>query len=518
MRLPEQITDFFRDRELLARSVGVGRFLLRGLVSLVGLLVALALLFVAFIYVKSSTIGDETDAAHLAAKQAYLAQVANLPVSPDRPNLVFILFDDLGYGDLGIYGSQAIKTPAIDALAKQGAVFTNFHAPAPVCAPSRAGFLTGRYAAHTSMVGIPFPSGTFTDKVKRATGLPAQLPPDEITLADILHAAHYQTMMIGKWHLGDVAPSLPTDFGFETFFGALFSNDQEPFKLYEGVAGAPLKPLDYPVDQTKLTARYTQHAVDFIHHAGASDKPFFLYLAHSFPHRPLHADPAHAGKSDAGLYGDVVGDLDRSVAAVVDALRASGKLDNTMIVISSDNGPWWEGDASNARGRKGSSFEGAQLVPGIFYDAKRIAAGKTVTGLAAGMDLVPTMLEAAGIPLPMDRVIDGVSLWPSLRGEADAKVTARPFLYFQDRRVTGLRENQYKLLGPVPVLSDVYALSSTLLYTPTGGPWLFNLALDPRESYDISTSAPELAKKMADDLTAARKDFADNPRGWLPLK
>ena len=247
-----------------------------------------------------------------------------------------------------------------------------------------------------------FPSGHPIDLLQRATGRPVRLPADEITLADALRAGGYATMMIGKWHLGGESPSLPTELGFEHYFGVLHSNDMQPLPLWRDREIVE----QHPIDQTTLTRRYTDEAVAFLE--SAHDRPFFLYVAHNFPHEPLHASAEQAGKSPDGLYGDVIADLDASTGAIVDALERLGLAKNTLVLVTSDNGPWFEGSPGALRGRKNDVFEGGMRVPLIARWPGHVAAGQRIEAVAAAVDVLPTALGLAGLPLPADRVIDGV--------------------------------------------------------------------------------------------------------------
>jgi arylsulfatase A-like enzyme len=275
---------------------------IRALIGTVALLTVIGLLFVGYRILSYSQSDDE---ARLQGKQDYLAQVNKLQPPSDAPNIVFILFDDLGYGDLGVgaAGSTMINTPHINNLASAGVMLSDFHSPAPVCTPSRAGYLTGRLAARAGMPNVVFPTGSTKEKVFSLLLLPdsnIRLPAEEITLADLLKAAGYATGMVGKWHLGDRSPSLPNDMGFDSYFGAFYSNDMEPFALYRNREVA----VAAPVDQRYLTEHYTAAATTFI--VEHSREPFFLYFAHNFPHDPLYVRESRSGKSRAGLFGDVL--------------------------------------------------------------------------------------------------------------------------------------------------------------------------------------------------------------------
>ncbi|MXO61336.1 sulfatase-like hydrolase/transferase [Altererythrobacter salegens] len=454
------------------------------------------------------------DEAHLAEKQDYLEQLRILSSSVDmrdrttRPNIVFILYDDLGYGDLGAFGAEAIKTPNIDALAATGIRLTQFYSPSPVCTPSRAGFLTGRMPPRAGLSNVVHPEGSAFDAVVKIEGQNVRLPVEEITIADMLSAAGYRTAMIGKWHLGDVSPSLPNEFGFESFFGSLYSNDMEPFALYRD---GKIE-VEAPVDQAGLNARYTQEAVDFIRReADSGQAPFFLYFAHNFPHVPQYVEADREGRSEAGLYGDVVEALDDGVGQIVGALDEAGALGDTIIVITSDNGPWWQGDPSSLRGRKGDTYEGGMRVPFIVHWPGRLEGGREATGMAMGIDLLPTFADWLHLPLPADRMIDGRSMASMLE---DGAGTPHDYLfYFAVDDVLAVRNTKHKLIG---VHNATYGpMNVPIAISSAQGPWLINLELDPREAYDTSLHDPGLARVMADVLEAKRTEMEANPRGWI---
>ncbi len=292
---------------------------LLGAVTLLALFAAAG--FAAWLAARDVRYSQHDDAAAIARKQselAWMAEQASAASGAPRPNIVLILFDDLGYGDLGAYSNHSPSTPRIDALASEGAVFDAFYAPAPYCTPSRAGFLSGRWPIRTTLTQVVFPRGHAVNHLHRMAGRPIRLPADEILLPEALKTAGYATAMVGKWHLGDEAPSLPNDFGFDHYFGVLHSNDMAPLPLWRDRAVAE----PHPVDQRFLTPRYTDDAIAWLDkHA---QQPFFLHFAHNFPHIPLHATPEQAGQSDSGLYGDVIADLDASVGKLIDALARLG--------------------------------------------------------------------------------------------------------------------------------------------------------------------------------------------------
>ena len=341
---------------------------------------------------------DEAESSEdLERKRAALSEMRAGVVPAARPNVVVILFDDLGYGDIGAFGSGALETPRMDALAAESLALDHFYSASPVCSPSRAGLLTGRWPIRSGIDAAVFPAGSVMHSVRRVSGQRSRLPADEITLAEALGLAGYRTGMVGKWHLGGESPSLPHELGFDSYFGMLYSNDMDPVPLWRnGEIVAP-----HPVDQTTLTARYTEEASRFIDAQG--DAPFFLYMAHNFPHVPLHASAAQRGASPAGLYGDVIADLDHNVGAILDALARGGHTDDTLVILTSDNGPWYQGSPGGVRGRKGGIFEGGMRVPFLARWPGHIEAGARSDHPAALVDLLPTLLGSAGVPLPADR-------------------------------------------------------------------------------------------------------------------
>jgi uncharacterized sulfatase len=258
------------------------------------------------------------------------------------PNIVLILADDLGYGDLGCYGHPKFKTPRIDQMAAEGARLTQFNTPAPFCAPTRASLMTGRYPFRCGMTQNPAPDGgTAADALA--------MPQTEITLAQVLKSGGYATGMVGKWHLGHKPGSLPTERGFDEYYGIPYSNDMRPVQVLEGS-----EVTEYPVVQATLTTRYAKRATDFIQRS--KDKPFFLYFAEAMPHKPLAASEKNYKKSGAGLYGDALAELDDSVGAVLDALKQNGLDDSTLVLFTSDNGAWFGGSCGGLRGMKGTNY------------------------------------------------------------------------------------------------------------------------------------------------------------------
>jgi arylsulfatase A-like enzyme len=446
------------------------------------------------------------DAARVASKKAYLGRVAEAAArGVAGPNVVVVLFDDLGHGDLGCTGSKAIRTPHIDTLAREGVLFRNAYSASPYCTGSRAGLMTGRYPVRAGLDHVLAPVGTWPDLGLRLGGLNRRLPDEEIILPEILAAAGWDTAMVGKWHLGDHSPSRPTERGFTRWFGLFHSNDQGEPRLWRN--GDVVE--EHPIDQTTLTRRYTDEAVAFVE--SPRDRPFFLYVAHTFPHVPLHASAERHGHSPAGLYGDTVEDLDESVGRIVDALGRGGLDRTTLVVVTSDNGPWFQGSSGESRGRKHDVFEGGMRVPLIARWTGRIPAGAVRDDLVIGIDVLPTVLELAGIPRPDDRVLDGVSLAAMLTTGAPAP--ERAIFFHQVGSVRAVRDGRFKLHGRHAV---PYGNPMNWTWAPSVllGPWLFDLAVDPAESYDVSLRYPDERRRLEALVRAHAETLATNPRGW----
>ena len=393
---------------------------------------------------------QQDNETHLLEKQSYLEKVGKLDRAAGRPNIVFILFDDLGYGDLGFTGSTAIRTPAMDELARDGINMSQYYSPAPVCTPARAGLLTGRFPVRAGMPNVVFPSTSPISSIAKLSGANNRFPAEEITIADALKAAGYATGMVGKWHLGDQSPSLPNDLGFDSFFGALYSNDMTPFALYRNRAVE----VEAPADQTRLNEWYGGEAERFI--AQNKSSPFFLYFAHNFPHIPLYTPDEDKKRSDAGVYGDVVEGLDDVVARVVASLKANGVYENTILLISSDNGPWYQGSPGNSRGRKADIYEGGVHVPMVVNWPARLKGGRTLNGISMGTDWFPTLLDWLNIPLPIDRIIDVFpaeekSMVRSMLSESLRSVIAQKLL----KRVGGGRVACHEIMMATPAIRNL---------------------------------------------------------------
>jgi uncharacterized sulfatase len=398
----------------------------------------------------------------LFASIAFLSPVRGVCADSTRPNIVLILADDLGSGDLGCYGHPRFKTPHLDRLAAEGARLTHFNTPMPFCAPTRASLLTGRYPFRCRMNGNPAPDGG-----PAADAL--ALPQDELLLSQILKQAGYRTGMVGKWHLGHKQPeSLPTRRGFEEYLGILYSNDMRPVQLVDGET-----PIEYPLVQATLTERYTQRAIRFIEQNRS--QPFFLYLAHAMPHKPLAVSEKFYKQSGAGLYGDVLAELDDCIGRVLARLRELKLEEQTLVLFTSDNGPWFGGSAGGLRGMKGSNFEGGYRVPMIARWPGKIPAGHVNHAPAVMMDLFATVLATAGVPQPTDRTIDGKNILPLLTTDAASPHEA---IFGQaGPRLANVRDARWKL--------HVLAPGTGFKVLSPGEPWI-----DPRGPDGVTILAP----------------------------
>ncbi|MDZ4289926.1 MAG: sulfatase [Prosthecobacter sp.] len=417
-----------------------------------------------------------------------------------KPNIVIIYADDLGYGDLGCYGHPTIRTPNLDRMAAEGMRFTQFYSAAEVCTPSRAALITGRYPIRSGMCDYQMR----VLRNKSTGGLPA----DEITLAELLKDQGYRTACVGKWHLGvwsNDAKHNPLNHGFDVHFGLPHSNDMDPNPGNPKGAGARsdqnpawwnsplyrgLELVERPADQTTLTRRYTEEAVKFIQ--GSKDKPFFLYFPHTFPHTPLFASSDFKGKSPRGLYGDVVEELDWSVGRVLDTLRASGQAENTLVVFSSDNGPWLiqgesGGSAGLLREGKGSTWEGGMRVPGIAWWPGKIKPA-VCRDVALTMDLYPTCAQLAGAALPKDRTLDGRDISPLLF--VTGKIERDVFCYYRGERLYAARLGPWKAhFITQPAYGPEKAKAHEL-------PELYQLENDPSESRNVADKHPEVIAEI----------------------
>ena len=417
-----------------------------------------------------------------------------------RFNFVIVFADDLGYGDLGVYGHPTIRTPNLDRMAREGQKWTNFYVAASVCTPSRAGLLTGR---------LPVRSGMSSDSSRvlfpnSVRGLPAS----EVTLAEQLKSVGYATACVGKWHLGHRPQYLPTNNGFDYYFGIPYSNDMDKvgkkdyktlpddsirFEDYNVPLLRNTKVIEQPADQRTITKRYTEEAIAFIKEH--RDEPFFVYLAHNLPHIPLFTSDEFRGTSERGLYGDVVEEIDYGVGQIMKALQEEGLAENTIVVFTSDNGPWLPfkthgGSAGLLRAGKGTTWEGGMREPGIFWSPTNIAPA-VVSGLGATLDLFTTFSSLANVPIPNDRIIDGLDLSGTLlRGEPSPRES---MLFYRGTTLYAARLGDYKAHY---VTEGAYGMFGEKEVHDV--PLLYNLSQDPSEQYDVAEQHPEVLARIQD--------------------
>ena len=430
-------------------------------------------------------------------------QKQNKPRTPeDKPNVVILFADDLGYGDLGTYGHPTIETPHLDNMAQEGMKFTQFYVAATVSTPSRGALLTGRLPVRSGVhSGVYFPD---TEK---------GIPQKEVTIAEALKEEGYSAACYGKWHLGHKNKYLPTNNGFDDYFGIPYSNDMTPVHNDWGRAqNFPKLPLvddttvvEQGVDQRTLTRRYTEHAVDFIQNH--KKEPFFLYVPYTFPHVPLFASDKFRDTSKRGLYGDVVQEIDWSAGKIMQTIKNLGIEENTLVFFTSDNGPWLVkktdgGSAGLLRGGKGTCWEGGMREPAIAWWPGTIEKGVTETSLATSMDLFTTALNLAGAELPQDRTIDGKNLEPLLKGKKE-KVRDKMF-YYRGSELYAVRKGPWK----------AHYITVKNRYTPDqkvtrhDPPLLFNIEKDPSEKYNVAEDNQDVLK-MLDSVVAEHKSNLD---------
>jgi arylsulfatase len=455
------------------------------------------------------------------------------------PNVIFILADDLGYADLACYGAEKIRTPHLDKLAREGTRFTSFYVAQAVCTASRAALLTGVYPNRIGMGGA-------LNHTSREG-----IAPGEKLLSDLFKERGYATGIFGKWHLGHYAPFLPTRRGFDEWLGIPYSNDLGP--LHPVTPGLPPLPLyenekvvETDPDMALFTRRFTERSIAFIERN--RDRPFFLYLPHVMPHVPIFASKEFKGRSAAGLYGDVIEELDASVGQIVATIQRLGLDQRTLILFASDNGPWTSygdhaGSAGKFREGKLTTFEGGHRVPFIARWPQRVPAGRTSDALFAAMDLHATLATLIGARLPT-KDYDGQDLLPLLLGNPGAKRREK-FWYYSTGELQAVRWNQWKLHVPHEYLaldgppghggkptnfgklkpgatgaitnSGLSGIASRHGYRVEKMPLaLFDLAADPGETTDVSAAHPEIVARLQQEVAAARADLGDTLTGVAP--
>lgn len=449
-----------------------------------------------------------------AAAATVVPQALSAAAPRRTPNFIIIFCDDMGYADIGPFGAEGYQTPHLDRMAREGTVFTDFHVGRSVCSPSRACLMTGCYPVR---VGVP---GNFGPSSK--TGL----NPDEVTVAEIAKQKGYATAMYGKWHLGHLPKFLPIRQGFDEWFGLPYSNDMWPYHpekryrfpdlpLMEGEK--VINPAVQPKDQVHLTTWYTERTVKFIEQN--KDRPFLIYLAHAMPHVPLFVSDKYRGKTERGLFGDVIAEIDWGVGQILDALKKNGIDENTMVIFTSDNGPWLlygdhAGSATPLREGKGTCFEGGFRVPCVMRWPGSIPAGRRCGEMTASMDVLPTIAALVGADLPKNRIIDGKDIRPLLFGRPGAKSPHEVFYYYNGTNLAAVRSGQWKMVFP-----HKYGHPSP----GTGGRpgtrgqrpielSLFDLDADVGETTNVADKYPEIAKRLQSLAEKAREDLGDGKR------
>lgn len=432
------------------------------------------------------------------------------------PNIVIIYADDLGYGDLGCYGHPTIRTPHLDRMAAEGMRFTEFYSAAEVCTPSRAALLTGRYPIRNGMCHDQF-------RVLRANAK-GGLPKDEVTLPELLKQQGYATGMVGKWHLGHLPEHLPPHHGFDSYFGLPYSNDMQPaadapqgrakfFQENHDFWKTPLirglETIERHPDQRQLTRRYTEEAQRFVE--ANKERPFFLYIAHTFPHVPLFASESFRGQSPAGIYGDVVEELDGSVGQVLQTLRDHGLDGNTMVVFSSDNGPWLifdhhGGSAGLLREGKGSTWEGGMRVPGIVWWPGKIPSGVVQRQMATTMDLFVSCAKLGGAAPPTDRPLDGIDIRPLLFQQGSVERDA--FMFYRGSTLYAARLGPWKAHY---ITRSAYGSDKPQSHDP---PLLFHLGEDPGEKFNRAAEHPDVLTRIREAVDRHRQSV-DAPSSQL---
>ena len=429
------------------------------------------------------------------------------------PNVILIHLDDMGYGDLSLTGATGHTTPHIDNMAREGLFFTPYYSPQAVSSASRAGLLTGCYPNRIGFSGALGPHSSIG------------ISEEEETMAEVLKKRGYVTAAYGKWHLGTSRQFLPTNHGFDEFYGIPYSNDMWPRHPTGSYPDLPLfeneeivNPAVTSDDQTRFTTDFTRKTVEFIKRNRHT--PFFIYLAHPMPHVPLHVSDRFKGKSKQGLYGDVMMEIDWSVGTILGTLKDTGLYENTLVIFTSDNGPWINygnhaGSAGSLREGKGTTFEGGQRVPCVMLWRSIIPGGIISNSLVSAIDILPTLAEIIDAPLPEKR-IDGVSLLPILKGDVEAKPRETFFYYYRQNSLQAVRHGDWKLVFSHPGRTyEGYLPGNDGIpgevnenHVHSGG--LYDLRRDPGERYDVSSTHPEIVKVLERIADKARQDLGDD--------
>ncbi|UCH14978.1 MAG: sulfatase [Bacteroidales bacterium] len=409
----------------------------------------------------------------------------------ELPNIIHIFADDLGYGDLSCFGATDIKTSNIDRIASEGIRFTEFYSASPVCSPSRAGLLTGRLPQRMGINGVFFPE-SFTG-----------MPQDEITIAEMLKEKDYTTGIVGKWHLGHLHKFLPLQQGFDSYFGIPYSNDMESVLYMRGN-----NVEEFNVDQRYITRRYTEEAIKFIDQN--KDNPFFLYIAHNMPHVPIYASENFMGTSERGLYGDVVQELDWSVGQILERLEQLNLLENTLVIFSSDNGPWLVmedhgGSAGILREGKQYTFEGGMRVPTVAMWKSKIPEGIVYNDIATQMDWLPTIAKISGISLPEDRIIDGRDISEVLFNTGKREDST--YMYFDGADLQCYRKGNWKIKKPY----EGYEGSAWKKAVKAHDTLLINMKIDPGEKDNLFKEYSEKTRILFKEMNSKYREMGKLP-------
>lgn len=430
-------------------------------------------------------------------------------LAADRPpNVVIIFVDDMGYGDLACYGAKGYSTPNLDRMAAEGMKFTDFYVGQPICSASRAALLTGCYPVRVGILGALSPESK------------VGISDHEILLPQLLKKRGYATALYGKWHLGDSPPFLPTRHGFDEYFGLPYSNDMLAKPQRPNYPQLPLveneKVLQRNPDQTQLTTWYTERAIHFI--TAHKNGPFFLEVAHNMPHVPLHVSSKFKGKTQRGLYGDVLEEIDWSAGQILAAIKENGIEDNTLVIFTSDNGPWLvygdhAGSAGPLREGKMTTFDGGVRECCIMRWPGKIPAGKVCHEMAWSMDILPTVAKLAGTAAPADRIIDGKDIWPLMSGQAGAATPHAAYYYYWGRELQAIRAGNWKLhiahdyIHPDPPGHGGMPGKTVTLKIPSS---LFDLNEDPGETRDVAAQNLDIVKRLESIAEQARNDLGDS--------
>ncbi|NNE69512.1 MAG: sulfatase [Rhodothermales bacterium] len=455
----------------------------------------------------------------LAATLAALATLTGCaaPEPPGPPNVVIIFADDLGYADIAPFGDPPYETPHLQEMADEGTRLTDFYVSQPVCSASRASLLTGTYANRLGIHGALGP------------GARHGIHPDEVTLGDLFKSQGYATAIFGKWHLGHRAEFLPTRHGFDEFAGIPYSNDMWPFHPESPHAWVDLPSfvqedtVGFNTDQRRFTTEFTKRGVDFIRRKSAESTPFFLYLPHPMPHVPLFVSEDREGASGAGLYGDVIHEIDWSVGQIRQALEEAGVAENTLVIFTSDNGPWLSygdhaGSAEPLREGKGTAWDGGVRVPFIAAWPGAVPAGRVVEQPAMTIDILPALAELTGAELP-SRPIDGKSIWPLLTGESDRSPQEAYFFWYRTNELHALRAGRWKLQFPHTYRTmdgqtpGAGGIPGKYDYSASVGLELFDLETDISESRNVADEHPEVMRRLTALADSARTELGDRLTG-----